>query len=91
MQQTTTSSEFVEWCHFLAMDVNEFHRNDYYMAQIAAEIRRSNSTKPERIKTSDFILEFDMSPEKEEPEEISPEESLRRKKAYWMAPYGVEY
>lgn len=39
-QFETSSSEFVDWMVYLEQDVNAFHREDYYWAQIALEIRK---------------------------------------------------
>ena len=54
----TTSSEFVDWVSFRRTDMNNPSRIDYYLAQIAAEVRRSNVKHPNKITVKDFLLKF---------------------------------
>jgi len=54
----TSSTEFVMCLAYLELDSNLFHREDYYLAQIAAEIRRGNVKKPRQVRLKDFILKF---------------------------------
>ncbi len=51
-----TYTEFLEWLEFLQWDEMRHAKADVYMAQIAAEIRRSNAKNPRRIRTQDFLL-----------------------------------
>lgn len=57
-QEETTSSEFLEWMQYFAMEPNFFHREDHYLAQIAAWIRRSGFQHPDQVKDEDFIIKF---------------------------------
>jgi len=56
VQQETSSSRFVKWMLYLEMDVNAFHREDHYHAQIAAEIRAGNIGK--HVKSNTMLLKF---------------------------------
>jgi len=56
--RSTTSSEFVAWCEYFEDEWNKPDRADYYLAQIACEIRRSQAKHPGSIKLKDFILRF---------------------------------
>jgi len=51
------------------IEVNEFRREDHYLAQIAAEVRRSFVTKPIDVSLDDFLLKF-LSDTKEPVREI---------------------
>lgn len=55
----TTSSEFLEWCQYLDSKQNEFHREDYFFAQIAAEVRRGLVKDPASIRVEDFLIKFE--------------------------------
>lgn len=46
------------WLEYLDKEVHEFHREDWYMAQIASEIRRGIVSNPRSVKLKDFILKF---------------------------------
>ena len=62
----TTSTEFVDWMTFFEMERSSFHREDYYLAQIAAEVRRSIVKKPQEVHVQDFLLKFSQDSKKEE-------------------------
>lgn len=59
-QSKISSSEFIEWLQFFEWEeFEEFSSEAFYLAQIAAEIRRGNVAKPKQIKVSDFLLKFE--------------------------------
>lgn len=89
---------------FFEMERNSFHREDYYLAQIAAEVRRSIVKRPQDVDVKDFLLSF--VPEKkrgngeaENPSLIgkkkdgiplqTSESRLQKSKNYWFALLGV--
>lgn len=90
VMQKTTSQEFVDWMTFLDQEVNSFHREDYYLAQIAAEVRRTFTKNPSHIKTKDFIIEFKTNTSKKKTSKKSPEEKLKMSKTYWLSLSGVK-
>ena len=72
---------------FLDEEVNAFHREDYYLAQIAAEIRSGYVKNPNSVKISQFLLEFTSSqPQKEK----SREEYLKQSKSAWLGAVGIK-
>lgn len=91
----TTSTEFNLWNAFLEWDLNAFHRQDYYLAQIAREVRAVLAKKPALVKLKDFILQFGSGKQDKPPKEnLSPEE-LKQKataasKAYWFNLLGFK-
>lgn len=85
-RRETTSSEFSEWLDYLDQDVNEFHREDYYLAQIAAEIRRMFSKKPNRIKVDDFLMRFAADKGGADTESA---ERVKASKSWWLGALGL--
>lgn len=58
-QQETTSTQFLDWLAYLEWDVNSFHREDWFLAQIAKEIRRTIAKEPDKeIKWNQFLIKF---------------------------------
>lgn len=51
-------SEFVTWMAYLEEEVNDFNPLYYYLAQIAAEVRRNISKDPTKPKLKDFLIKF---------------------------------
>ena len=57
-QNETTSNEFLEWAEYLRQDFNVERREDFFLANIAKEIRMSNVKHPEKVKLSTYLLKF---------------------------------
>lgn len=95
--ERTTSVEFVDWLTYLDMETNSFHREDYYLAQIATEVVRSRIENPRKVCIEDMLLKFESKKEgklnlefSEMEEEALIEERTKRSKAYWFGVLGVE-
>lgn len=58
LQEKTTSTEYIEWMEFLERDINSFHREDYFLANLALEVRRSWVANPNQEKLKTFLLRF---------------------------------
>ncbi len=92
VQEETSSSQFVEWKEFLRQKKeSEFFTNakeDYYWAQIAAEIRRSFVKHPNKVRLSEFLLKFrkTQGPGKKK---MSIKERTKAAKAYWGAVFSM--
>jgi hypothetical protein len=93
IQQTTTATEFSEWLVFLDMQETElFAKQDFYLAQIAAEVRRSWVSKESRqsVKTEDFVIKFQTkTPRKKKAQETDSRYSMQVSKAAWLAAVGL--
>lgn len=63
----TSSSQFVLWMQFFDWELNAFDRQSYYLAQIAAEVRRSYVKLPMSVKVENFLLKFISKVEKSVP------------------------
>lgn len=58
-QQETTSTEFLDWIEYLQQDVNAFHREDYFLANVARYIRMAFAKDPGKVpKLEHFLLRF---------------------------------
>lgn len=66
LRDKITYSEFCEWIEFLVLEQKRNTKDQWYYAQIAAEIRRGYVTTPNKVHTEDFILKF--ASELEDPE-----------------------
>ncbi len=84
-----SSTEFLEWVAYLNEEVNEFHREDYFFASIAAEIRRMYVAKPMSVRLSDFLITFKEKSEFKQPKKMSVEEKTKRSKAFWGTIVGL--
>lgn len=54
----TSASQFVLWMEYLDWEANAFDKTCYYLAQIAAEMRRSYIKRGVVVRVEDFILKF---------------------------------
>lgn len=64
-------------------EVNDFHREDYYLAQIACEVRRSYVKHPGRVKLKDFLIKFESRKPDTRP-------SLQESKQFWFSALGLD-
>jgi len=77
-QAKIPSTEFVLWREYLKLEYNRPRREDFYLAQIAAEIRRAHFTKPEKVRLLDFIIKF------KKPKKVDKRTFMQRLKASKM-------
>ncbi len=83
----TSSSDFVLWNVYLNQEINGFHREDHYWAQIAAEIRMVLAKNPSRIKTEHFLLKFERK-DKKKTEMVIDDAYIERSKSFWFGVAG---
>lgn len=86
-QQETTSREFAEWKVYFDRDLAQPRPEHYYLAQVAAEVRRGVAKRPRNVKLDDFILKFG-APKPQPPQ--TPEARLAASKAMWLAAVGLK-
>lgn len=88
-QCETTSTEFLEWCDYIEQDLRQHHREDYYLAQIAAVVQRGYAKYPKQVKLEDYLFSFN---EEKGPKKPRTEEEQKRQtaasKARWFAMVG---
>lgn len=87
-RRLTTSTEFLKWQEYLDNLCNVVEKQDYYLAQIAQEIRRVNKKNPGRIKLDPFLIRF--KPKRVQPDRsVTKETRAARSKAFWGALTGT--
>lgn len=88
----------MDWITYLDEEVNGFHREDYYLAQVAMVTAQANSKHPEKIELEHYLLGFESKvvEVQEDVSEISAEEHERKikessaaSKALWFGRLGV--
>jgi len=79
----------MDWIAYLDdEELNGFHREDYYLANIAAEVRRSFVKDPAKIKMESFLIKFKKGAKLKRPKKTK-EEKIRESKAFWMSLAGM--
>lgn len=58
VKQMTSATEYIGWMIYLNEDPNKFNALYMYLAQIAAEVRRSFVKRPNKVEISDFVIKF---------------------------------
>jgi hypothetical protein len=86
LKTKTTSTEFNDWMLYLELEPNLFHREDYYLAQIAAFIVKANAKKNVAIRLKDFLLKF-VPEQKSKP--LTKEMRLQQSKQFWFNLVGM--
>lgn len=68
-------------------EIHGFHREDYYLAQIAFMIWKVKHPKSRAHTLEDFIIKFKKASEERSPEKpaIPPEERVKRSKVAWLS------
>lgn len=82
---------FVKWQAWLEADLNGFHREDYFLAQIAHLLAQANSKKPADVKFDSFLMKF--GKKKQETKGPVPIEEARRRmllsRSIWAGALGL--
>jgi hypothetical protein len=76
-----THREFLTWQAWFAEQWSVPSREDYYLAQIACEVRRVLSRKPGKVLLKDFVLQFGEG--KAKPPPMTREQAAEAAKARW--------
>ena len=71
-------SEFLEWLEYLKQEQRVVTKSDWYLAQIASEVRRSFVVAPNKVKLMDFLLSTTEVVEE-------AKEKMQKSKAAWAA------
>jgi len=79
----TSASQFVLWMEYLDWEINAFDKTCYYLAQIAAEVRRPNMPKGKTVKLDDFIIKFSSKKAEEKPLEDAQTRANRMKQYFF--------
>lgn len=84
--------EFVTWIEYLDQDMNGFHRQDYFLAQIAYLLATSNAKNPKSIDFNSFLMKFGRKAD-ERVQVTSPEAArlkMIQSRSVWASTLGVD-
>ena len=82
-QHEIPSSEYMDWIAYLdGEDLESFRRQDYYLANLTAEVRRSYVKEPMKVRMESFLLKFQR---KGSDKPMSIEERTKQAKSFWGA------
>jgi hypothetical protein len=77
-----TYSEFADWLTFLIKEqIERDMKQEYYLAQIAAEVRRGWVANPRKVQTKDFIIELKPP--------TAPADRIKKSKSAWGGFLGI--
>lgn len=76
-------SEFLEWKIFLDKEEERQTKLDYYLAQIAAEVRRGWVKNPKSVKVKDMLLNVQNA-------SGPAEKRIARSKAVWLGAVNLK-
>lgn len=74
-----THREYRLWLIHFRKELDQPSRTDYYLMQIAREVRRVLSKKPNKIQLKDFLIPFGKPPRKQ----LTKEEKTAESKGFW--------
>lgn len=81
----TSATQYVLWMEYLEWEINAFDKQCYYLAQIAAEVRRSCVKPGVLVRLQDFLIKFrtTMTPQKAPTSTKSRTETGRTKQFFF--------
>lgn len=82
LKERIAFSEFLEWVVFLGKEEARHTKQDFYLAQIAAEIRRGWVKNPKTVKIKDFLAEVESTP--------GPSKPGSKSKSVWLGAFNIK-
>jgi hypothetical protein len=82
-------SEFLEWLEYLRQEQRAVRKQDWYLAQIATEVRRSLVAEPNKVKLDEFLLSSIEEEERDE-ERMQDEEEAQKSKSIWASFLNID-
>ena len=89
IKMKTSASQFILWMEYLEWEANAFNKECYYLAQIAAEVRRSYVKRGVIVRIEDFIMKFISKREEEAPASMDRQTSANRAKQFFFGLTGL--
>lgn len=74
---------------YLDMEEDNHSKQEFYFAQIAAEIRRPNVKNPRGVRLEDFLIRFEKRTVSET-KEVGVETMMESHKRFWFAAVGLK-
>ena len=65
-------------------------REEYYWAQIAAEMRRSWIKDKQKVKLKDFLIKFSYAKKPKEESPVDREIRIKQSKNFWLTSLGLK-
>lgn len=92
VRRTTTSREFRDWQRYFLQRSRKHQREDFYLAQIALEVRRVLHSNPKSLRLQHFLLKFNSGTETsaKTKTEADQQERTDRSKAAWCGMLGLK-
>jgi len=84
---SVSSSEYLEWIHFLDKKDTNTEKIEHYLAALTAEVRKSYVKHPQKVRVKDFLFKFVKKAEKIK-KDLSIAERTSRAKLFWGALLG---
>lgn len=82
LRKRLTYGDYLDYRLALELELNQPSRSDLYLAQIAAEVRRTAVRTPSRVKIKDMVLKMDLP---SEAKYETAEQYSQRAKNIWRA------
>lgn len=89
LKQLMPYTEFLTWQAYLDNEMNTPGKTEYYLAQIAAEVRRFVAKDPKSPKLADFLNPVKFIRKSQKQEKIDRRLEANRAKAFWFAATGL--
>ena len=90
IKMKTSASQYVLWMEYLEWETNAFDKTCYYLAQIAAEIRRSYVKRGVIVRIEDFVMKFvSKRIEEKTPASMDKQTSANRAKQFFFGLTGL--
>ena len=81
--------EFTQWMLFLEMKEESHTKQDYALARIATEVRRSYVEHPKKVREEDLLIVFEKRTVSET-KEVGVETMMESHKRFWFAALGLK-
>lgn len=85
LKNRLTFSEFLDWVHFLGQEETWRAKQELYLAQIAAEIRKTAVKSPRKVRVKDFLVKTNDELETEDAQRAK----MERSKSVWASSIGI--
>jgi hypothetical protein len=79
LAEKVTYREFLSWLDYLNWAEDRTEKSEYYLAQIAAEVRRGYVKHPKSVKTKDFILKS-----------VEKKQTMSKSKSTWLGFFNLK-
>lgn len=90
LKDRITFSEFLDWCDYLLLEERRHTKQDWYLAQIAAEVFRTIAKEPKKVRVKSYLHKVEDDPSQVPVSNLPPEQRLKKSKSSWMSALGLK-